>query len=685
MPIALSPRRLAAAFLVVAVTGAAAAQAASAPAAPRAAEGTATSGITLVDLTVAGRTISVGSLSLTSGVSAATAGVKALTVDGKGYGEKSVTVGTASSPALDSTVALPSTVSRLVTVTAPAASISAGSGFARAGTQSLGSVRVLGLPVALDGSASASSVVEGTRAASEKTLVVRNLSLPSITGLLGALGLDLTKLPADTLLTLVQKLGLTTTTITDAKKALDAAIAPLQPQIDAAQQKVADAKAAVDTATQQVTSTTTALGTATTALDSATSQLQAALGGAHLMRANALIDPIALPTLVPVPTAVPTVVPTAVPSVLPTALPTALPTSLPTSLPTALPSVLPSTLPLPTLPAVIPVSTQPLVGTYNTAKAAYDDALAKVNAATGALNLANGVLNTVSTTLNTLLSTVQTQAAALVHAIVDVLGQTPLVSVDSFTVRTEATATSAAKGDQTARVVSGELQGVHVLGTDVLQKTLNSDRVDLGLLTSGPIADVNAELASLTGTLSGVLSKVPGLPTLNVPAPRIELLASTMSSGADGDFGVARNAVQALRLTLPALTIPSAVQLPGGLGINALGDLVSQPLSIGIGTMSDAARFRPAVGSNTGVVPPSAVAPTGSTPTGSTPTGSTPSGSTPTGTTPDSSVPSGSTPNSVPTASGVPELPRTGLPAGLAIFAVGLVGAGLVLRRTAAL
>jgi hypothetical protein len=386
-----------------------------------------------------------------------------------------------------------------------------------------------------------------------------------------------------------------------------------------------------------------------------------------------------------------------------------LPVTLPTTLPTTIPDVLPATLPLPPLPAVIPVSTQPLVDAYNTAKAAYDDAVAKANAATAALNDANGLLNTAGALVNTILSTVDTQTKALVHAIVDVLGATPLVSIDSFTISTEASARSAGNGGQTAKIVSGEVQGVHVLGNDVLSETLNTDRIDFGQLAGAPLDLVNGQIAALTGALSGVLSgAVPGL---SVPAPQVELLSSDGKTGTDGEFGTAQTVVHALKLTIPALSIPAALQTPatvGTLRLHALGDLLSSPLSVAVGTMTDTASFRPAVnpvppagtpaaGSTPpGSTPPGSIAagtPSGSTPSGTTPTGtvpasSVPAGSTPTGSTPVGSTPDGSVPAATPTAAGPghPQLPRTGLPLGFSLLAFGLCAAGLLLRRrTAAL
>jgi hypothetical protein len=177
------------------------------------------------------------------------------------------------------------------------------------------------------------------------------------------------------------------------------------------------------------------------------------------------------------------------------------------------------------------------------------------------------------------------------------------------------------------------------------------------------------------------------LPALSVPAPQIDLLSTTSSTGIAGGFGNARTTVNALSITLPGITIPAAVQLPasvGALSVKAVGDVLTKPLVIAVGTMQDTASFRPGVQTgNTGVVPPagggSLTGAPGSNPTGSNPTGSGPTGSGPTSSGPEGSGPDGSTPNGTPTAGG--PLPRTGLPAGAGLLALGFCAAGLLLTR----
>jgi hypothetical protein len=683
-----SARPLAAALLALAVAGSAAATAATTNTAPAPAVGTATSELTLLNLSVAGQPLSVGHLLLNTSRDDGTSVFTALTNNGTSYGEHSLSAGSVAIPSVDSDTVLPTTLSKLVTVLTPAASMSAGTGTTRAGFDSLGSVSILGLPLALDGTLTTTAGVDGNRAGAEKTLVVRNLALPSIGGLLGALGLDITKLPSSTLNTLVTKLGIVDGTIAGARSALDAALGPLQPQLTQAEQQVADAQAAVKAAQDSVTSTTAQVQAATAALDAATKSLQSVLGTTpHLVRGALLGLPSPSPLAI-VPTAVPTVVPTAVPTVLPTALPSDIPSVLPTALPTDLPTAVPTTLPttLPSLPAVLPAGAQPAIDAYNAAAAAYTAALDSLNAATGALNLANGVLNTASDKVNALLTTVQVQVDALVHAIVGVLGHTPLVSIDSFTIRTEASATTAATGGQTAKVVGGEIQGVHVLGNDVLQQTTGRDRIDVGLSARAQLVALNATIDTLAKTFSDTLSNVTGLPTLSVPAPNIDLLSVSTATNIVGGFGTARTTLQALQITMPAITIPAALQKTpvGTLSVKAVGDVLSKPLSVAVGTMQDTASFRPsAQAGNTGTVPPGSGGGSLTNPPGTGAGGPTANGPSTNG--PSTGGPNGSNPNGTPIAGGPgtdPQLPRTGFPAGAAILALGLVGAGLVLARS---
>ena len=245
---------------------------------------------------------------------------------------------------------------------------------------------------------------------------------------------------------------------------------------------------------------------------------------------------------------------------------------------------------------------------------------------------------------------------------------------------TQSKVTSAVAGGQTAKIVGGELVGLNVLGTDVLADVLGSSKVDLLDLTGSTLAQVNGAIDGLTGTLSEVLSTVPGFPTLSLPAPAVELLSTQSLTGISGGFGTASTAVKALSITLPAIALPSALALPGAatlpafttlpalpvgplpvgalrasLGLDTVtGLLTSSPVRIDLATLTDAARFAPAVAAAT----PGTAAPGTATP--------------------GTAVPGTVVPGIV-----APQLPRTGAGQALALLGTVLLGLAVAARRRA--
>src|SRR4051794_27880384 len=574
---------------------------------PAPAAGTASSGLTLFDLAVGGHQLHVGGVVLSGDTTGSTPSAKVVvtpvTADGTSYGEQTVTpAAPATVPSMDTSSTAPSSLSRLATVRSPAmtaAASTADGASARVSTTTLGALSVLGLPVQLDGQVTVGSVVDKAGATGEKTLTLRNVALPSIADLLGALGLDLSALPPATLTSLVERLGLVTDTITTARQTLETALGPIQSQLDAAQKTAADAQAAVAQTTATLTSQQASLADAQSALAAATGQLQGALP--TLQRAGL-----------------------GLPLPLPTSSPVAVPLPLPTDAP-SLPLVSPSPLPSIALPTVLTPATQALADAVDAAKSTYDKAVSAVNSTTSQLNTLTSILNTASQTVNGLLSQVQPQVDALVAAVTARLDATPLVSLDSVTVRTRAAATSAAAGGQTAEIIGGEVRGLHVLGNDVLSNVLGSTSVDLLGLADSKLAAVTSALNGVTSTLSSVLSNVPLLPTLSVPAPHVGLLTKTTSTSVSGGFGRASTSLRLLQISVPAITLPAAVALPGAsslpaygaLRASAVGDLVSTPITLNLGTLTDVVAFRPAASAVTagpGGSPPPRAPPRGSGP-----------------------------------------------------------------------
>ncbi|MCU1672041.1 MAG: hypothetical protein JWN77_154 [Frankiales bacterium] len=650
----------AAALLIGAVVGPAAARGTAAPVAAPAA-GTATSALNILSLALAGHAVQVGGVALTSdtvtGSAIAKAVVTPVTVDGVAYGEQTVTPESSpmTVPVVSSGAVVPAALSGLAAVTSPAFDVSTSSSdgaSSRAGTASLGSISVLGLPIKLDGTVDVSSVVSGTNALGQKEVTVKNLALPSVADLLAALGVDLSKLPVATLTELLERLNLASTVVDTAQKALDDAQAALNAQIAAAQAQVDAAQKNLDAAKTDLASKLTALDTskanlsaAQAAVDAATTASNAALAAqasakTELDKATAQVQ--AVSPLVPFATALGLASP-----------------------------ALKATYQAAVDGAAAAAAQVATTGTaLANAKSAADIATAAVNAAQGAVDIAQklvadlqAVLNGLIDALQKILANLQPQLDALLAAVTGVLDGTPLVSIDSISLQTQALVTSAKEGGQTSKIVGGEIVGLQVLGTDVLKNALGVSSIDVLDLVSGTLAKVTDTVNGLTGTLSSVLSNVPSLPTLSIPAPQIGVLTKTTSTGIAGGFGLADNSVKALSVTIPAITLPALVALPnaaslpaisglptGGLvGAAAVGDLVSKPIALSLATLSEQSKFRPATVAAPGTNNPGTNAPGTNTPGTHTPQ--------------------------------TPQLATTGLPAGIALLAILFVGGALLLRR----
>ena len=627
-----------AALLIGAAAGPAAARSTAVDAAPAA--GTATSALQVLSLALANHRLQVGRLALISDTVAASpvaqVVVTPLTLDGTAYGEQTVTPASspATVPVVDSSAVVPAALAGLAAVKSPAFDVSASNSdgaSSKAGAASLGAVSVLGIPLSLDGTVDVSSLVDSSNALGEKNVTVKNVALPSIADLLAALGLDLPKLPVDTLTNLIKGLNLTSTAVTTAQQALATAEAAIKTQIDAAQKAVDDQQAVLDAAKTQLASKLTALDSAKANLAPATAAVAAAQTAFDNAKTAQTAAAAAITAVLPVGTTLDQYLVLFPGSALVTTYNNA--TALVTSTGTALAN----------------------------AKTAADAAQAVVNAAQAAVDLAQkavtdatALLSTLLATLNGLLGQVGPQLDALLAAITALLDGTPLVSIDSISIQTQALVTSAEQGGQTAKIVGGEVVGLHVLGTDVLNNVLGSSSVDLLDLVGSTLTSVNTAIGGLTGTLSSVLSNVPSLPSLAIPAPQIGLFTKTTSTDIAGGFGLAQNSLEALTITIPAITLPAAVALPnaaslpaisglpvsGALGTAAVGDLVSKPITLGLVTLSEQSKFHPAV----------TTAPGGATPPGT------------------------ANPES-------PNLATTGLPAGIALLALLLVGGALLLRR----
>lgn len=488
-----------------------------------AAAGSATSSATLVQLSVGAlldvvdaTDVELGTLRATaSTISAKAPSVSFVPVTLNGTESDAVTVTPDNSPKTVGGV----TFSDLgvVSITSPGATLEAADGAARSSslTSSLGEASILGMPIALDGSVDAGSVADGSHARAGKTLKITNIALPNLADLLGALGIDITKLPADTLNALVSELNIAISETTQA--AFDAA------------------NTAIDDAAGALAQGQTGVAEAQTTLTNTTEALDDELG-------DAVIPPLTLPdgTELPIDHADWDALDDEVKAVI-------------------------------------------LAANTTTGLAM---AAANYEAAKAALATAQGAIAGLQKTLTDAVK-------ALAGLVEGVLAGVPLVEVGAAEIGTEAAVSKAKKAD-----VTGSISGVKVLGTDILSAVTGESELDLAALGDEVANDINDALGTVTGTLSSVLSEVTGATGLVVPAPEIELLVKETSTGVDGAYGTATAAVTALSIRLGSATVPAvyalegAPELPGVAAVT--GGFQTAPLAMKVGTLSEAAKFRPA-------------------------------------------------------------------------------------------
>ncbi|HEV2890876.1 MAG TPA: hypothetical protein VGX28_10935 [Frankiaceae bacterium] len=182
--------------------------------------------------TIDGHTISVGTLSAiaqTLSQDAPAVSFVPITLDGVKKGE--VTVTPQNSPKTVGGVTSGALPLNVLSASSPTATLSAAksaAGPVSSLSASLGQASLLGLPLGLDGSVKVGSATEAAKSQAGKTLTISNVSLPSIADVLAALGIDLGKLPIDTLNGLVDSLPI------DVPAMAETALAAVNTQIEAA-------------------------------------------------------------------------------------------------------------------------------------------------------------------------------------------------------------------------------------------------------------------------------------------------------------------------------------------------------------------------------------------------------------------------------------------------------------------
>lgn len=497
-----------------------------------AAAGSAVSSATLAslsigDLTVAGTTlsghdVSVATLSAvaqTLSQDAPAVSFVPITLDGVKKGE--VTVTPANSPKTVGAVgtgALPLNVLSASSPTATLTAAKAASGPVSTLSASLGELSVLGMPLNLDGGVKVGSATDAAKAQAGKTLTITDVSLPNLSDLLAALGIDVKKLPAETLNGLIDSLQL---------------------QISSAAQTAIDAAdAAIDAADGAVDTTLATYQGAVATLTAKTAELDAELATALMPASPAPPAPITAP------------------------------------------------LDHDDWDALSGASGDAFKTAFETANAADVGLIAAIQAYEDAKDAAKAAKDAYDAAL----AAIQPLVDDLAELVDGVLAANPLLTIDAAQIGTNALA-----GASKAATVTGYVSGVKVLGTDVLQTVTGNTKVDLVALTSTVASQVNSALATATGALSSVLATAPGLV---VPAPSVKVLTKQTSTGTDGAFAIANVLVTALQVDLGSVTVPDAFALAGA------GDLAgilptstgikTAPMSLKVGQLAEAARFRPA-------------------------------------------------------------------------------------------
>ena len=209
--------------------------------------------LTVASTTLQGHDVAVATLSAiaqTLSSDAPAVSFVPVTLDGVKTGE--VTVTPANSPQTVGAVTTGALPLNVLSASSPSATLTAAkpaSGPVSALEASLGSLTVLGMPVSLDGGVKVGSATDAAKAQAGKMLTISNVSLPNLSDLLAALGIDITKLPVDTLNGLVDSLPVAVSAAAEsalaaANDAIDAADGAYQAALADVSAKVADLAAA---------------------------------------------------------------------------------------------------------------------------------------------------------------------------------------------------------------------------------------------------------------------------------------------------------------------------------------------------------------------------------------------------------------------------------------------------------
>jgi hypothetical protein len=448
------------------------------------AKGSATSSLTVLQLSLLGNTLSAGQIAAVADNSVSPHNVKLVVtpVDSSvtgAVGQQTITPGSAATtvPSSPATASLPNGVG---SITGPTFSVSAADNatgvLTSAALKALGSVTILTMPVNLQtASLSNTASVTSTASTAEKSLSIGTIALPSLQDLLAKLGVNLNNLlDLLTQANLDKLAGLVTSTTTGAVKTANDAVTAARTAIGAnAPTSLSGAQTAL----------TTANGTVTTA--------QNTLTAANTAFTTALTGAIANPA---------------------------------TSALLAGAGITSST-------TAAQFLASPLAG--NAALASVTSAANAVTAAQTALTAAQAAV----TQLQALITALQALITSVLNAVN--ASNDPLASLGGVNVVTKAVAASTPTATADVTVAS-----THVLGT----------------IAALPLSQLTSALSTVTSTLSSVLNSVTGV---SFTPPSIAIGAPTKSTSSSGSTRHAAASISAVTVTMPTLTLPTALALPG--------------------------------------------------------------------------------------------------------------------------
>lgn len=214
------------------------------------------------------------------------------------------------------------------------------------------------------------------------------------------------------------------------------------------------------------------------------------------------------------------------------------------------------------------------------------EAATNYEAAKGPLATAQGAIAGLQSALDSALDT-------LAGVVDGVLAGVPLVEIGAAEIGTKAIVNKTKTAD-----VTGSISGVKVLGTDILAELTGDSELDVAEIAGDLAHEINDTIAAISATLSGALSEVTGATGLVVPTPDIKLMVEETATGVDGAFGTANTMLTALSVSIGSVSVPDAFALTDAAALPGLaaitGGFETAPLSMKVGSITEAARYRPA-------------------------------------------------------------------------------------------